>query len=124
MKYRLLFIFLLSTTAIVMFLKPYSLISDFLQLQNQSLCACDKCLREDPLLPKSRFDTSIQPFLSANYKLSENAFNWWKVGCLMVLKDSLKVIQFKRSNSHIQILIQICKCAILLKEQIKRVKII
>ncbi|XP_075306457.1 CMP-N-acetylneuraminate-beta-galactosamide-alpha-2,3-sialyltransferase 1-like [Odontesthes bonariensis] len=47
-------------------------------LQKQSLCACDKCLLEDPLLPKSRFNSSIQPFLSAKHKLSEDAFNWWK----------------------------------------------
>ncbi|XP_072226218.1 CMP-N-acetylneuraminate-beta-galactosamide-alpha-2,3-sialyltransferase 1-like [Leuresthes tenuis] len=36
------------------------------------------CLQEDPLLPKSHFNTSIQPLLSAKHKLSEDAFNWWK----------------------------------------------
>ncbi|XP_038581740.1 CMP-N-acetylneuraminate-beta-galactosamide-alpha-2,3-sialyltransferase 1-like [Micropterus salmoides] len=48
------------------------------QLQDTNPCACDKCLSEDDLWSMPRFNTSVEPFLSAQYNLSEDAFNWWK----------------------------------------------
>ncbi|XP_015253987.1 PREDICTED: CMP-N-acetylneuraminate-beta-galactosamide-alpha-2,3-sialyltransferase 1-like [Cyprinodon variegatus] len=74
-----LLIYLLALTALAVFLK-----SDFtdwlqLQLQSQSLCACEKCLSEDNLLALHRLRGLEEPFLSVNTTLSEDAFNWWKL---------------------------------------------
>ncbi|XP_037651468.1 CMP-N-acetylneuraminate-beta-galactosamide-alpha-2,3-sialyltransferase 1-like isoform X2 [Sebastes umbrosus] len=41
-------------------------------------CACDSCLSEDDPWFTQRFNKSVEPFLSANHNLSEDAFNWWK----------------------------------------------
>uniref|UniRef100_A0A8D0D234 CMP-N-acetylneuraminate-beta-galactosamide-alpha-2,3-sialyltransferase 1 n=1 Tax=Sander lucioperca TaxID=283035 RepID=A0A8D0D234_SANLU len=46
--------------------------------QDKSPCACERCLSEDDLWFMKRFNKSVEPFLSANYNLSEDVFNWWK----------------------------------------------
>ncbi|XP_038580007.1 CMP-N-acetylneuraminate-beta-galactosamide-alpha-2,3-sialyltransferase 1-like [Micropterus salmoides] len=50
----------------------------FSQLQDTYPCAFDKCLSEDDLWSMLHLNTSVEPFLSAQYNLSEDAFNWWK----------------------------------------------
>uniref|UniRef100_A0A8C9Z7R1 ST3 beta-galactoside alpha-2,3-sialyltransferase 1 n=1 Tax=Sander lucioperca TaxID=283035 RepID=A0A8C9Z7R1_SANLU len=50
--------------------------------QEKSPCACERCLSEDDPWFMKRFNKSVEPFLSANYNLSEDAFNWWKVNVL------------------------------------------
>uniref|UniRef100_A0A8C9YZV1 ST3 beta-galactoside alpha-2,3-sialyltransferase 1 n=1 Tax=Sander lucioperca TaxID=283035 RepID=A0A8C9YZV1_SANLU len=44
--------------------------------QEKSPCACERCLSEDDPWFMKRFNKSVEPFLSANYNLSEDAFNW------------------------------------------------
>ncbi|XP_044027429.1 CMP-N-acetylneuraminate-beta-galactosamide-alpha-2,3-sialyltransferase 1-like isoform X2 [Siniperca chuatsi] len=71
-------IFLLCVTGISVFLNGHVLgrySKYFFQLQDTSPCACEKCLSEDDL---NFFNKSVEPFLSANYILSEDTFNWWK----------------------------------------------
>uniref|UniRef100_UPI0037E8C6E7 CMP-N-acetylneuraminate-beta-galactosamide- alpha-2,3-sialyltransferase 1-like n=1 Tax=Semicossyphus pulcher TaxID=241346 RepID=UPI0037E8C6E7 len=46
--------------------------------QYLSTCACEKCVVEDNKWLTERFNKSVEPFLSAKYKLSESNFNWWK----------------------------------------------
>ncbi|XP_037651473.1 CMP-N-acetylneuraminate-beta-galactosamide-alpha-2,3-sialyltransferase 1-like [Sebastes umbrosus] len=53
-------------------------ISVFWRINMTPPCACDRCLSEDDPWFMQRFNKSVEPFLSANYKLSEDAFNWWK----------------------------------------------
>ncbi|XP_074470030.1 CMP-N-acetylneuraminate-beta-galactosamide-alpha-2,3-sialyltransferase 1-like [Sebastes fasciatus] len=53
-------------------------ISVFWRINMTPPCACDRCLSEDDPWFMQRFDKSVEPFLSANYKLSGDAFNWWK----------------------------------------------
>ncbi|XP_034748021.1 CMP-N-acetylneuraminate-beta-galactosamide-alpha-2,3-sialyltransferase 1-like [Etheostoma cragini] len=45
---------------------------------NQRPCACERCLSEDDPWFMKRFNKSVEPFLSANYNLSDDDFNWWK----------------------------------------------
>uniref|UniRef100_A0A8D0D4K7 CMP-N-acetylneuraminate-beta-galactosamide-alpha-2,3-sialyltransferase 1 n=1 Tax=Sander lucioperca TaxID=283035 RepID=A0A8D0D4K7_SANLU len=59
--------------------------------QDKSLCACERCLSEDDPWFMKRFNKSVEPFLSANYNLSEDAFNWWKVSCKLARKQSLNL---------------------------------
>ncbi|XP_034748018.1 CMP-N-acetylneuraminate-beta-galactosamide-alpha-2,3-sialyltransferase 1-like [Etheostoma cragini] len=54
--------------------------------RDQSLCACERCLSEDDPWFKKRFNKSVEPFLSANYNLSDDDFNWWK--CLQSEKGN------------------------------------
>ncbi|XP_036001450.1 CMP-N-acetylneuraminate-beta-galactosamide-alpha-2,3-sialyltransferase 1-like isoform X2 [Fundulus heteroclitus] len=75
---KLLF-FLLVVAAVTFFLP-----ADFpellqLQHQDQSLCACEKCLSEENLFILHRLNRSEEPFLSSNTNLSEDAFRWWKL---------------------------------------------
>ncbi|KAA8590647.1 hypothetical protein FQN60_014581 [Etheostoma spectabile] len=46
--------------------------------QDQRPCACERCLSKDDPCFMKRFNKSVEPFLSANYNLSEDDFNWWK----------------------------------------------
>ncbi|XP_078124463.1 CMP-N-acetylneuraminate-beta-galactosamide-alpha-2,3-sialyltransferase 1-like [Sander vitreus] len=46
--------------------------------QEKSPCACERCLSEDDPWFMKHFNKSVEPFLSANYNLSEDVFNWWK----------------------------------------------
>ncbi|XP_031142992.1 CMP-N-acetylneuraminate-beta-galactosamide-alpha-2,3-sialyltransferase 1-like [Sander lucioperca] len=46
--------------------------------QEKRPCACERCLSEDDPWFMKRFNKSVEPFLSANYNLSEDIFNWWK----------------------------------------------
>ncbi|XP_067467622.1 CMP-N-acetylneuraminate-beta-galactosamide-alpha-2,3-sialyltransferase 1-like [Thunnus thynnus] len=70
------FVSLLCITALYLLLGGST--SEYLQLQDTSRCACDKCLTENDPWLMQRLDKSVEPFLSANYNLSEDAFNWWK----------------------------------------------
>lgn len=73
------FVSLVCTTGFCMLLRGSVLV--YPQLQDTSRCACDKCLTEDdPWLMKG-LNKSVEPFLSVNYNLSEDDFNWWKVSC-------------------------------------------
>ncbi|XP_041868588.1 CMP-N-acetylneuraminate-beta-galactosamide-alpha-2,3-sialyltransferase 1-like [Melanotaenia boesemani] len=73
-----MFLFLLSVAAIWFFISQQFLAADWLQFQDQRLCACEKCLLEDPLLFNSSFNSSVEPFLCAEHNLTEDAFYWWK----------------------------------------------
>ncbi|KAK2830081.1 hypothetical protein Q5P01_018012 [Channa striata] len=42
-------------------------------------CTCGNCLAENDTWFLQRINQSVEPFLSANYQLSEDAFNWWKI---------------------------------------------
>ncbi|XP_049891343.1 CMP-N-acetylneuraminate-beta-galactosamide-alpha-2,3-sialyltransferase 1-like [Epinephelus moara] len=74
-KVRML-IFVLCVTGVCVFwreyMSPYS-------LSKQKPCACDQCLSEEDPWFTQRFDKSVEPFLSANYSVSEEVFNWWKL---------------------------------------------
>ena len=75
----IVFVVLLCLTGFGLLMRGY--MPKFPQLQHISHVACDKCLRKvDPWL-KQHLHKSVQPFLSANYSLPEDAFNWWKVIC-------------------------------------------
>uniref|UniRef100_A0A3Q4IGT1 ST3 beta-galactoside alpha-2,3-sialyltransferase 1 n=1 Tax=Neolamprologus brichardi TaxID=32507 RepID=A0A3Q4IGT1_NEOBR len=51
---------------------------DFFLPQNESVCACNKCLMEyDPWLSELMKE-SPEPFLSPTNNISEDTFNWWK----------------------------------------------
>ncbi|KAM6974012.1 CMP-N-acetylneuraminate-beta-galactosamide-alpha-2,3-sialyltransferase 1-like [Tautogolabrus adspersus] len=41
-------------------------------------CYYGKCFPEDDQWFKKRFDKSVEPFLSTNYNLPMDAFNWWR----------------------------------------------
>ncbi|XP_053190125.1 CMP-N-acetylneuraminate-beta-galactosamide-alpha-2,3-sialyltransferase 1-like [Scomber japonicus] len=72
----IVFVVLLCLTGFGLLMRGY--MPKFPQLQHISHVACDKCLRKvDPWL-KQHLHKSVQPFLSANYSLPEDAFNWWK----------------------------------------------
>ncbi|KAM6974281.1 CMP-N-acetylneuraminate-beta-galactosamide-alpha-2,3-sialyltransferase 1-like [Tautogolabrus adspersus] len=43
-----------------------------------SLCACKKCLRDNDPVFRAVLDASPVPFLSRNYTITKDAFNWWK----------------------------------------------
>ncbi|XP_019206644.1 CMP-N-acetylneuraminate-beta-galactosamide-alpha-2,3-sialyltransferase 1 isoform X3 [Oreochromis niloticus] len=45
---------------------------------NQKPCGCKKCLSEDKQLLLDQSNRSIQPFLTPDFSISENEFNWWK----------------------------------------------
>ncbi|XP_069032752.1 CMP-N-acetylneuraminate-beta-galactosamide-alpha-2,3-sialyltransferase 1-like [Embiotoca jacksoni] len=75
MSKRKMFLFLLFVTGIAVFIRTYPRLSDGFQLQD--VCACEKCLTEDNLL-LHHGNTSVQPFLSMQYNLPEDVFNWWK----------------------------------------------
>ncbi|XP_030596348.1 CMP-N-acetylneuraminate-beta-galactosamide-alpha-2,3-sialyltransferase 1-like [Archocentrus centrarchus] len=45
---------------------------------DQRLCACVKCLSEDKELLLLRMNHSYRPFLTPDFVLSQDAFNWWK----------------------------------------------
>uniref|UniRef100_A0A3Q2UNN0 CMP-N-acetylneuraminate-beta-galactosamide-alpha-2,3-sialyltransferase 1 n=1 Tax=Fundulus heteroclitus TaxID=8078 RepID=A0A3Q2UNN0_FUNHE len=47
--------------------------------ENKGPCGCEKCFSKDDKLLMSSLNHSIEPFLSATTKLSEDIFQWWKV---------------------------------------------
>ncbi|XP_042362249.1 CMP-N-acetylneuraminate-beta-galactosamide-alpha-2,3-sialyltransferase 1-like isoform X2 [Plectropomus leopardus] len=47
-------------------------------IQNSSVCACHKCLKEGDRWFRERIRAAPQPFLSKTYTPSEADFNWWK----------------------------------------------
>ncbi|XP_008419751.1 CMP-N-acetylneuraminate-beta-galactosamide-alpha-2,3-sialyltransferase 1-like [Poecilia reticulata] len=49
-----------------------------LQLKNQSTCPCERCFSKNDVLLRKHMRRSIEPFLTANTKLSEEDFKWWK----------------------------------------------
>uniref|UniRef100_A0A3B5L9I2 ST3 beta-galactoside alpha-2,3-sialyltransferase 1 n=1 Tax=Xiphophorus couchianus TaxID=32473 RepID=A0A3B5L9I2_9TELE len=71
-----LLVLLLALTAAV-FLK--SDLTDWLWLQDQNSCACGKRLSKDNLRALHRLNHSVEPFLTVNTNLSEEAFRWWTV---------------------------------------------
>ncbi|XP_054462577.1 CMP-N-acetylneuraminate-beta-galactosamide-alpha-2,3-sialyltransferase 1-like [Anoplopoma fimbria] len=52
-------------------------ISLYFPPQDERPCACDKCLSEDGLLSQN-FSNFAEPFLSVNYNVSYDDFNWWR----------------------------------------------
>ncbi|XP_026156911.1 CMP-N-acetylneuraminate-beta-galactosamide-alpha-2,3-sialyltransferase 1-like [Mastacembelus armatus] len=75
---RKLLTFLLCATGISVFFSTHDrrrFPKIFSLQQNTSVCACEKCLSEDELL---EFNETVEPFLSANFRLSEDDFDWWK----------------------------------------------
>ncbi|KAM9737176.1 CMP-N-acetylneuraminate-beta-galactosamide-alpha-2,3-sialyltransferase 1-like isoform 2-T2 [Menidia menidia] len=79
MNSKLPLLILLCVTAAMLFFGTHSdMILDYLQPKDARLCACEKCLAEDPQMPQDRFKRSIQPFLSIRQNLSEEDFSWWK----------------------------------------------
>ncbi|XP_075931355.1 CMP-N-acetylneuraminate-beta-galactosamide-alpha-2,3-sialyltransferase 1-like [Anarhichas minor] len=69
-------IFLLGVTGIGLFWRA-DILSYFTLLAKRP-CACDRCLSEGDSLFEQRFSKFDEPFLSVNYNLSEDNFNWWK----------------------------------------------
>uniref|UniRef100_A0A667XJX7 CMP-N-acetylneuraminate-beta-galactosamide-alpha-2,3-sialyltransferase 1 n=1 Tax=Myripristis murdjan TaxID=586833 RepID=A0A667XJX7_9TELE len=47
-------------------------------LLDSSPCACQKCLSEGDPWFIGHFNKSVQPFLTSEYNIPEDAFNWWK----------------------------------------------
>ncbi|XP_051811193.1 CMP-N-acetylneuraminate-beta-galactosamide-alpha-2,3-sialyltransferase 1-like [Acanthochromis polyacanthus] len=72
------FILLLFLTGVSLFIRTHFNLTVWFHSLQQSPCACEKCLSEDKLLLMQSFTSSVDPFLSVNYNLSEDAFNWWK----------------------------------------------
>ncbi|XP_037549504.1 CMP-N-acetylneuraminate-beta-galactosamide-alpha-2,3-sialyltransferase 1-like [Nematolebias whitei] len=68
-------ILLLVSSAALLFL---FMLSDQLQVYNQKPCSCDKCLSEDKTFLFHHASHSVEPFLTANSKLSEEDYMWWK----------------------------------------------
>ncbi|XP_072288660.1 CMP-N-acetylneuraminate-beta-galactosamide-alpha-2,3-sialyltransferase 1-like [Eucyclogobius newberryi] len=52
---------------------------DFNQDQRKD-CGCEKCITEDEPGQwfKQRFQKTVRPFLTGNYNLSQETFNWWR----------------------------------------------
>ncbi|XP_032413224.1 CMP-N-acetylneuraminate-beta-galactosamide-alpha-2,3-sialyltransferase 1-like [Xiphophorus hellerii] len=75
-KVKLLVLLLALTAAAAVFLK--SDLTDWLWLQDQNSCACGKRLSKDNLRALHRLTHSVEPFLTVNTNLSEEAFRWWK----------------------------------------------
>ncbi|XP_018526152.1 CMP-N-acetylneuraminate-beta-galactosamide-alpha-2,3-sialyltransferase 1 isoform X2 [Lates calcarifer] len=78
-KQRVL-IFLFCVISVCVFLGelvPERLWEDFLQHQDTSRCACEKCLSDEDQWFTQRLNKSVEPFLSSKYKLSEDSFRWW-----------------------------------------------
>uniref|UniRef100_A0A3P9DLL9 ST3 beta-galactoside alpha-2,3-sialyltransferase 1 n=1 Tax=Maylandia zebra TaxID=106582 RepID=A0A3P9DLL9_9CICH len=77
----LVFFVLLCATAIGVFSRASWILNvyqDFFPPQNESVCACNKCLMEyDPWLSELMKE-SPEPFLSPTNNISEDTFNWWK----------------------------------------------
>ncbi|XP_075968956.1 CMP-N-acetylneuraminate-beta-galactosamide-alpha-2,3-sialyltransferase 1-like [Anarhichas minor] len=69
-------IFLLGVTGIGLFWRAD--ISPYFTLLAKRPCACDRCLSEGDSLFDQRFSKFDEPFLSVNYNLSEDNFDWWK----------------------------------------------
>ncbi|XP_074542988.1 CMP-N-acetylneuraminate-beta-galactosamide-alpha-2,3-sialyltransferase 1-like [Halichoeres trimaculatus] len=70
--------FLLGLTGIFLFMKGY-VRQRPLQL-NGMACSCDICSADDgDAWFSERFNKSVEPFLTAEYALPEDAFQWWKV---------------------------------------------
>ncbi|XP_034561581.1 CMP-N-acetylneuraminate-beta-galactosamide-alpha-2,3-sialyltransferase 1-like [Notolabrus celidotus] len=68
---------LICVTAVGMFPRGCRLRNFFSHYQSTS-CACDKCSSEGDPWFTQRFNKSVAPFLSSEYNLTEEAFNWWK----------------------------------------------
>ncbi|KAF1381324.1 hypothetical protein PFLUV_G00152710 [Perca fluviatilis] len=76
MKFKMrALIFLLCVTTICVSWRGYM---SFSLPQNKRPCACERCLSEDDPWFMKHFNKSVEPFLSANYNISEDIFNWWK----------------------------------------------
>ncbi|XP_040909339.1 CMP-N-acetylneuraminate-beta-galactosamide-alpha-2,3-sialyltransferase 1-like isoform X2 [Toxotes jaculatrix] len=75
-RLQLGFIFLLCISSVCVFLREH--VSNTIQVQDTSPCACEKCLSEEDLWFQQRFNKSVEPFLSASGNLSEDVFTWWK----------------------------------------------
>ncbi|XP_018526149.2 CMP-N-acetylneuraminate-beta-galactosamide-alpha-2,3-sialyltransferase 1-like [Lates calcarifer] len=78
-KQRVL-IFLFCVISVCVFLGEHvseRLWENFLQHQDTSRCACEKCLSDEDQWFTQRLNKSVEPFLSSKYKLSEDSFRWW-----------------------------------------------
>ncbi|KAK2830082.1 hypothetical protein Q5P01_018013 [Channa striata] len=77
-KWRVL-TFLLCIFAIGMFLREhYPRRKNVFQHSSTNPCTCGNCLPENDTWFLQHINQAVEPFLSANYKLSEDTFNWWK----------------------------------------------
>lgn len=64
--------------------------------QDKTPCGCQKCFSKDDKLLMNRLNPAIEPFLSANTKLTQDVFLWWKVSCQYIsLSDVLPVNFFQ-----------------------------
>ncbi|CAK6961087.1 CMP-N-acetylneuraminate-beta-galactosamide-alpha-2%2C3-sialyltransferase 1-like [Scomber scombrus] len=74
----IVFVVLLCLTGFGLLLRGYMPKFPQLQYISHFVTACDKCLTKDDPWLMQHLHKSVQPFLSANYSLPEDAFNWWK----------------------------------------------
>lgn len=51
------------------------------KVEGKTPCGCQKCFSKDDKFLMSRFNPSIEPFLSASSSLSLDVFMWWKASC-------------------------------------------
>ncbi|KAK9527245.1 hypothetical protein VZT92_015898 [Zoarces viviparus] len=107
MKFKVsVFIFLLGLTGIGLFWRAD--ISPYVTLLAQRPCACDRCLSEGDSLFQQRFSKFDEPFLSANYNLSEDNFNWWKrlqgeVRSLTAYRETVeRIFQLVPATAHVE----------------------
>lgn len=70
------FVLMMCVTGFGLLLRSY--VSQNPQPLNTRPCACEKCLSEDDPWFMQRFKKSVEPFLSADCNITEDAFNWWK----------------------------------------------
>ncbi|XP_034561580.1 CMP-N-acetylneuraminate-beta-galactosamide-alpha-2,3-sialyltransferase 1-like [Notolabrus celidotus] len=87
-------LFLLCLTGIFVFMREY--VKQPPLLPDDCTCVCEKgdsglMSGPDQGWFATRFNKNMQPFLSANYSLPEEAFNWWKF--LQYEKRSYKVYE-------------------------------
>ncbi|XP_072304532.1 CMP-N-acetylneuraminate-beta-galactosamide-alpha-2,3-sialyltransferase 1-like [Eucyclogobius newberryi] len=69
----------LSGIAIIWKIFNFSQVFDVNQKKTKD-CGCEKCITEDEPGEwfKQRFQKTIRPFLTGDYSLSQEAFNWWR----------------------------------------------
>ncbi|XP_014879761.1 CMP-N-acetylneuraminate-beta-galactosamide-alpha-2,3-sialyltransferase 1-like isoform X1 [Poecilia latipinna] len=66
----------LAVTTIGMFLTASY--SGWIELKMPSSCRCEKCFSEEDVFLNQHLNRSIEPFLSATTKLTEDEYDWWR----------------------------------------------
>ncbi|XP_014834130.1 PREDICTED: CMP-N-acetylneuraminate-beta-galactosamide-alpha-2,3-sialyltransferase 1-like isoform X2 [Poecilia mexicana] len=74
-QFKMLIALLAVTTISVFLTASYS---GWIELKMPSSCRCEKCFSEEDVFLNQHLNRSIEPFLSATTKLTEDEYNWWR----------------------------------------------